>query len=179
MRYRRSYVEGGTYFFTVNLQDRRKSLLVEHIAVLRSAVAVIQRKKPFEIDAWVVLPDHMHAVWTLPENDSDYTSRWREIKKRFSQEILKVENSLVSRKRGVGNGIWQARFWEHTIRDGRDYEHHIDYVHINPLKHGFVTQVKDWPYSSFHRAVKRGEYPINWGGESDLKYSNESFGERR
>ncbi|MFP3423657.1 REP-associated tyrosine transposase [Pseudoalteromonas sp. SIMBA_162] len=164
MQYRRNYVKGGTYFFTVNLLDRNKSLLVEHIDLLRESIRFVKSQRPFYIDAWVVLPDHLHAVLTLPDDDVDYSSRWREIKKRFSKSLPKTEFLTQTRKRKNERGIWQRRFWEHTIRDDNDYWHHVNYVHFNPLKHGLVSQVTDWPYSSFHRAVKQGIYTNNWCG---------------
>ena len=162
--YRRNYVAGGTYFFTVNLLDRKKALLVDYVGALRESVAQVKRKRPFQIDAWVVLPDHMHAVWTLPEGDSDYSGRWREIKKAFNRYIPMDELLSPARQQQGERGIWQRRFWEHTIKSDVDYRHHIDYVHINPLKHGLVNSVKDWPYSSFHQYVKKGVYPENWCG---------------
>ncbi|MBB1344594.1 MULTISPECIES: REP-associated tyrosine transposase [Pseudoalteromonas] len=165
MQYRRNYVKGGSYFFTVNLLDRNKSLLVEHIDLLRESIRVVKFQRPFYIDAWVVLPDHLHAVLTLPDNDTDYSGRWREIKKRFSKSLPKTEFLTQTRKRKNERGIWQRRFWEHTIRDDNDYWHHVNYVHFNPLKHGLVSRIVDWPYSSFHRAVKRGIYTNNWCGE--------------
>ena len=165
MQYRRNYVKGGSYFFTVNLLDRNKSLLVEHIDLLRESIRVVKCQRPFYIDAWVVLPDHLHAVLTLPDNDTDYSGRWREIKKRFSKSLPKTEFLTQTRKRKNERGIWQRRFWEHTIRDDNDYWHHVNYVHFNPLKHGLVSRIVDWPYSSFHRAVKRGIYTNNWCGE--------------
>ncbi|MFC3114409.1 REP-associated tyrosine transposase [Cellvibrio fontiphilus] len=152
----------GLIFFTVNLLDRRQTLLVDYVAQLRNAVAKVKRQRPFIIDAWVVLPDHMHAVWTLPEGDSDYSGRWREIKKEFNRNIPAGELLSIARQRQGERGIWQRRFWEHTIKSETDYRHHIDYVHINPLKHGLVTQVKDWPYSSFHRYHQNGLYPQHW-----------------
>ncbi|MCP4061639.1 MAG: transposase [Pseudoalteromonas sp.] len=164
MQYRRNYVKGGTYFFTVNLLVRNKSLLVEHIDLLRESIRFVKSQRPFYIDAWVVLPDHLHAVLTLPDDDVDYSSRWREIKKRFSKSLPKTEFLTQTRKRKNERGIWQRRFWEHTIRDDNDYWHHVNYVHFNPLKHGLVSQVADWPYSSFHRAVKQGIYANNWCG---------------
>lgn len=165
MQYRRNYVAGGTYFFTVNLLDRNKTLLVDLITELREAVHFVKQRRPFHIDAWVVLPDHMHAVWTLPQGDSDYSSRWRDIKKRFSKSLPFNEELSLVRKKNSERGIWQRRFWEHTIKDERDYRHHIDYVHVNPFKHGLVDRVVDWPYSSFHRAVKQGIYDPSWCGE--------------
>ncbi len=163
--YRRNYVAGGTYFFTVNLLDRKKTLLVDYVTCLRESVAKVKRRRPFYIDAWVVLPDHMHAVWTLPVDDADYSGRWREIKKEFNRYIPAGELLSPARQQQCERGIWQRRFWEHTIKSEQDYHHHINYVHINPLKHGLVTQVKDWPYSSFHLYVKKGIYPSDWCGE--------------
>jgi putative transposase len=163
--YRRNYVAGGTYFFTVNLLDRKKTLLVDYVDCLRESVVRVRCKRPFEINAWVVLPDHMHAVWTLPEGDSDYSGRWREIKKAFNRYIPKEELLSYSRQKQGERGIWQRRFWEHTIKSEQDYRHHIDYVRLNPLKHGLVTEIKDWPFSSFHGYVKKGIYTIDWCGD--------------
>ena len=117
MRYRRCYVEGGTYFFTVNLLERDQTLLVDQVDLLRDVVRKVRQQRPFFIDAWVVLPDHMHAVWTLPQGDSDYSGRWREIKKSFSKQLPKTECLSAVRQRKGERGIWQRRFWEHTIRD--------------------------------------------------------------
>jgi Transposase and inactivated derivatives len=155
---------GWNVFFTVNLHNRGTSLLVEHIEELREVVRFVKSARPFVIDAWVVLPDHLHAVWTLPRGDANYSIRWQEIKKRFSKALPKTESLSSSNLKRGERGIWQKRFWEHCIRDEQDYQRHIDYVHINPFKHGLVTQVKDWPYSSFHRAVELGQYPQNWCG---------------
>jgi len=174
--YRRNYVEGGTYFFTVNLQEREKSLLVDNVHVLRAAVAKVKRKRPFEIVAWVILPDHLHAIWTLPEGDADYSSRWREIKKAFVKQLPKGERLSATRLKNGERGIWQRRFWEHTIVSEGDYRNHLDYVYRNPLKHGLVDQVKDWPYSSFHRDVERGLYDVNWCG-ANVESNNSNFGE--
>ncbi len=166
--YRRSLVLGGTYFFTVNLQNRSLTLLVDHIDALRSAVKIVQKKKPFQINAWVVLPDHLHTIWTMPEGDNDYSSRWRDIKKAFSKSIPAGETRTKTNLNRHERGIWQRRFWEHTIRDEIDFKHHFDYVHVNPLKHGYVQSVQDWPYSTFHREVKKGVYEFNWCGEPEL-----------
>jgi putative transposase len=163
--YRRNRVPGGTYFFTVNLLERKGRLLVEHIDLLRDAVRLVRRDRPFHIDAWVVLPDHLHAVWTLPAGDSDYSGRWREIKKAFSKGLPKTERLSAVRMAKGERGIWQRRFWEHTIRDDADYAAHLDYVHINPVKHGLVKHVAQWPYSSFHRAVSMGLYPLDWASD--------------
>jgi putative transposase len=142
---------GTSWFFTVNLLDRRQRLLVKHIDRLREAVRETRRRFPFEIDAMVVLPDHIHAVWTLPEGDCDFPVRWRLIKIGFSKSIPKGEWIGEGRRVRGERGIWQRRYWEHAIRDPRDYAHHIDYCWFNPVKHGLVANVEDWPFSSFHR----------------------------
>lgn len=158
--YRRTLVHGATYFFTV-VTRQRKPILASPAAVemLRKSVAAVQRVQPFVIDAWVVLPDHMHAIWTLPDGDADYSRRWGRIKAGFTQR------SGIGRVAGRGRdaGVWQPRFWEHLIRNDRDASAHMDYVHFNPVKHGLVRRVSDWPYSSFHRCVRDGLYPGNWG----------------
>jgi putative transposase len=174
MNYRRNYVDGGTYFFTVNIYDRQSTLLVDQIDILRSAVKFVKQRKPFQINAWVVLPDHMHAIWTLPPEDSDYSSRWREIKKRFTKELIK--DSFVH-SRLKGKVVWQKRFWEHTIKSHVDFQKHFDYVHINPLKHGVVERVSDWPFSSFHRSVAQGLYSKDWCGDIDKEDGFTSYGE--
>ena len=150
--YRRSHIPGGTWFFTVNLRNRQSDLLTRYIAQLRAVTADIKRKKPFLINAWVILPEHMHAIWTLPEGDTDYSGRWRDIKKTFTRELGMRE-------------VWQPRFWEHAIRHEDDYRRHMDYVYINPVKHGYVKRVIDWPYSTFHRDVSLGLYPPDWAGD--------------
>ena len=162
--YRRNRVPGGTYFFTVNLLERKSGLLVKYIDCLREAVRMVRLSQPFHIDAWVVLPDHMHCVWTLPEGDADYSSRWKAIKIAFSKSIPKTERLSAVRIAKGERGIWQRRYWEHRIRSDKDYAAHVDYCHINPLKHGLVSQVIDWPYSTFHRLVEQGVYPAGWAG---------------
>jgi putative transposase len=157
--YRRRRVPGGTYFFTVNLYDRRSGLLTRNIGILREAVRKVRARAPFHIDAWVVLPDHLHCLWTLPEGDLDYSGRWQAIKTAFSKHIPEGEFRSVSRREKGERGIWQRRFWEHLIRDDRDYGAHIDYIHFNPVRHGLVAHAADWPYSSFHRLVAAGFYP--------------------
>ena len=163
--YRRNRVSGGIYFFTVNLLERRVRLLVEHVDALRNAVRQVRAQRPFHIDAWVVLPDHTHCVWTLPPGDADYSSRWKAIKIAFAKALPRTERLSAVRERKGGRGIWQRRFWEHTIRDDRDYAAHVDYVHINPVKHGLVERVADWLYSSFHRLVTDGIYPQDWAAD--------------
>ena len=173
--YRRAFVPGGCWFFTVNLLERRRTLLVDHIATLRDAVARTRRDTPFEIDAMVVLPDHLHAVWTLPPGDADFSTRWRLIKTRFAKALPKQERLSAVRERRRERGIWQRRFWEHLIRDETDYARHLEYCMINPVKHSLVSRVQDWPHSSFHRDVQRGLFPIDWAGDAEF---DGLFGER-
>ncbi|WP_046156319.1 REP-associated tyrosine transposase [Chromobacterium vaccinii] len=166
MRYRRSMAEGGIWFFTVNLADRRQGYLTRHIDVLRQVVRQVRDRHPFEIVAMVVLPDHFHAVWALPEGDADYAIRMALIKAAFSRNLPKVERIRESRERKRERGIWQRRYWEHQIRDEADLQAHVDYIHYNPVKHGHAERVVDWPYSSFHRYVRLGWLPEGWAGES-------------
>jgi len=173
--YRRNRVAGGTYFFTVALADRRSDLLVHDIVALRAAVARTRRLHPFQIDAWVVLPEHMHAVWTLPEGDADFSTRWGLIKRFFSASIPRGEARSASRAAKGERGLWQRRFWEDTVRDAEDFARHVDYVHFNPVKHGLATSPGDWPYSSFRHAVARGAYPADWSNQVGLAGE---FGER-
>jgi putative transposase len=136
---------------------------------LRHAVAATRRKYPFEIDAIVVLPDHLHAVCTLPPGDADFSLRWRLIKSRFAKSLPKQEPLSAVRLARGERGVWQRRFWEHLIRDEADYARHVEYCYINPVKHGFVAQVSDWPHSSFHRHVERGIFPQDWAGDFDTR----------
>ena len=133
---------------------------------LRAAVAATRQRYPFTIDAFVVLPDHLHAVWTLPPGDCDFSTRWRLIKSRFAKALPKQERLSAVRAARGERGIWQRRFWEHLIRDETDYARHVEYCYINPLKHGLVTRVRDWPYSSFHRDVRAAVFPLDWGGDT-------------
>jgi putative transposase len=163
--YRRIWQTGGTYFFTVNLAHRHNNdLLIRHIDQLRSAIRTVRSRHPFHIHAWVVLPEHMHCIMELPLDDSDFALSWRLIKARFSMELPADEIRNASRLRRGERGIWQRRYWEHLIRDERDFQKHMDYVHINPVKHGHVAQVADWPHSTFHRCVREGIYPVDWAG---------------
>lgn len=156
--------EGGTYFFTVNLLQRNDNpLLTEHIHLLRNAIKTVKAKYPFHIHAWVVLPDHMHCIWQLPPTDDDFSIRWRLIKSGFSKSIQNSEPISVSRQKRQERGIWQRRFWEHRIRDDNDFARHMDYIHYNPVKHGHVQKVKDWPFSTFHHWVRLGIYDDDWG----------------
>ncbi|MEZ5463699.1 MAG: transposase [Lysobacteraceae bacterium] len=163
--YRRARTPGACWFFTVNLAERRGNRrLVENVDVLRAAFSTVHSRRPFHINAIVVLPDHLHCIWTLPQGDADYATRWGLIKAKFSRALPAGERINASRQSRGERGIWQRRFWEHQIRDDRDFEQHVDYIHFNPVKHGHVSCVKDWPHSSFHRFVARGIYPLDWGG---------------
>jgi putative transposase len=175
--YRRNFLPGGSFFFTVNLLDRRSLLLTEQIELLREAFRYARERHPFSIEASVVLPDHLHAVWTMPEGDADYALRWRLIKSVFSRGLPPSETVSKSRLSKGERGIWQRRYWEHTLRDENDFAKHVDYIHFNPVKHGHVSRVVDWPYSSFHRFVRLGTYPADWAG--DAKDDGSRFGERR
>jgi putative transposase len=161
--YRRNRVEGGTYFFTVTLADRRSRLLVEHGDLLREAFSIVRKQRPFTIVAISVMPEHIHAIWTLPEGDADYSGHWRAIKSRFTRS-LSGNGGALSRNRKGEHAVWQRRFWEHTIRDDEDLARHVAYIHYNPVKHGLVKQVKDWPLSSFHRFVREGLLDEDWAG---------------
>src|SRR6266478_4312086 len=154
--YQRNFLPGGSYFFTVNLADRRRALLTEHVDLLRAAFRQLRARHPFAIEAAVTLPDHLHAIWTLPNGDADFATRWRLIKSAFSRGLPRGER-----------GIWQRRYWEHTLRDEDDFVRHLDYIHFNPVKHGHAARVRDWPFSSFRRWVRLGAYPVDWAGTAD------------
>jgi putative transposase len=173
--YRRSLVPGGTFFFTVNLASRQSELLTENIELLRTAFRYARLRYPFVVDAIVVLPEHLHAIWTLPEGDADFPLRWRLIKTVFSRSLAPGERIPPTRSRKGERGIWQRRYWEHVVRDESDYVRHVDYIHFNPVKHGHVDRVQDWPYSSFHRMARLGLYPQDWGLSS--KAGEAGFGE--
>ena len=163
--YRRFFVPRGPYFFTINLLERRNNrMLVTHIDALREAVRKTKLERPFRIDGWVVLPEHMRLMMTLPPHDGDFSNRIKAIKIRFNRAIPAVERRSDVRAANGERGIWQRRFWEHAIRDERDFEKHLDYLHFNPVKHGHVACVKDWPYSTFHHWVERGVYSLDWAG---------------
>jgi putative transposase len=174
-RYRRPKIEGGTFFFTVVLADRSSDLLVKHIERLRQVYRAVRERLPFETNAICILPDHLHTIWTLPSGDSDFASRWSQIKSGFSRGLPAAQLRSRSQIERRETGIWQRRFWEHAIRDDADFERHVDYIHFNPAKHGYVTRVCDWPYSSFHRYVKNALLPADWGG--DLAEIDGRFGE--
>jgi putative transposase len=173
--YRRNLVAGGTYFFTVTLEDRRSRALVDHISALRDAFRTARRERPFVIDAIVILPDHLHAIFTLPLEDSDFSGRWRRIKGHFSSHMIAAGASEERHPNGE-YALWQRRFWEHTIRNEKDFARHVDYIHFNPIKHGLVSRVSDWPHSSFHLYVRRGILPEDWAG--DVREGRFAYGER-
>jgi putative transposase len=173
--YRRTWHPGGTYFFTVNLLERHNNdLLIRHIDTLRDVVRDVKNRHPFHIHGWVVLPEHLHCIIELPDGDSDFATRWRLIKIEFSKAIPKTERRSTVRISRGERGLWQRRFWEHLIRNEADYQTHMDYIHFNPVKHGHVSRVKDWPYSTFHRLVAKGVYPLDWAGgnEDTLGYDD-------
>ncbi|MBF0674635.1 transposase [Pseudomonas sp.] len=163
--YRRDHTPGATWFFTLNLADRNATLLTTHIENLRSAFVYAMHRHPWRIDAVVILPDHLHAICTLPAHDADYPLRWRLIKAHFSRSLPKHEHISASRARRGERGIWQRRYWEHRIRDEKDFVRHVNYIHHNPRKHGHVENLADWPWSSFHRYVLMGLLPEDWAGE--------------
>ena len=164
--YRRLRVPGGCWFFTVTLADRSADHLVRHVDALRSSVRAVRERRPFRIDAMVILPDHIHAVWTLPEDDADYSSRWYLIKLGFTRRLNTAGVALPPGRRRGERGLWQRRFWDHLLRDDDDYGRHVDYCHFNPMKHGLVDRVIDWPHSTFHRAVREGIYAPDWTGDA-------------
>lgn len=147
--YVRSRVAGGTYFFTVVTRDRRPVLTDDACrGALRAAVLSTRQRWPFTVDAWVLLPGHLHCIWTLPSGDADFSKRWSATKRMTSQAL--------------GRSVWQPRFWEHSIRDESDLQRHMNYLHGNPVKHGYVPRAIDWPYSTFHRYVALGRYAADW-----------------
>lgn len=158
--YRRLFVPGGTFFFTVNLLDRSCDLLTENIAALRRSYGYVAQRHPFETIAVVILPDHLHCIWRLPEDDHDYPMRWRLLKSHFSKQLRREDDPRSGRRKGE-RGVWQRRFWEHTIRDDDDLSRHVDYIHFNPVKHGYVAGPDDWPYSTWREWKKEYGRPIN------------------
>ncbi len=173
-RYRRANIAGGTFFFTLTLADRSSDLLVRNIDRLRAVYRSVQERRLFETIAICILPDHLHAIWSLPPGDADFAMRWSLIKSGFSRGLPAASRSR-SKTAKREKGIWQRRYWEHVIRDDADLARHVDYIHFNPVKHGLVPRVCDWPHSSFHQFVKRGALPVDWGG--DIRALAGSFGE--
>lgn len=165
MQYRRNREAGGTYFFTLVTYQRQHLLTIpENIIRLRTAFKREMHKRSFEIEAIVILPDHLHTLWILPETDDDYSTRWSNIKRYFSTACVGVTGDVLKSRQSKRNKpVWQNRFWEHTIQNERDRQNHMDYIHYNPVKHGLVKSPGEWPYSSFRRSVKKGWYEESWG----------------
>jgi putative transposase len=158
----------------VNLAQRNgNDLLVKHVDALRDAFRIVKMAHPFELEAIVILPDHLHAIWRVPPNDSDFSRRWRLIKAYFSKMIPHEETISPSRSRKGERGIWQRRYWEHVIRDDLDMQRHLDYIHYNPVKHGYANSAIDWPFSSFHRYLADGYYFNDWFASDDALRSAE------
>ncbi len=179
--YRRAKITGGTYFFTVATYRRQRFLCDESVrTALREAIHEARAVCPFTIDGWVLLPDHLHCIWTLPKGDADFGKRWAMIKRFVTKRCgpaLQFDALLNdSKRKRKESTVWQRRYWEHIVRDETDYVRHMDYLHYNPVKHGLVNCMKDWPYSTFHRYVKEGVYPEDWGGVCD-KEMDGGFGE--
>ncbi len=179
--YRRAKIPGGTYFFTVATYRRGKFLIDEPFRLaLREGIGLARETLPFDIEAWALLPDHLHCIWRLPEGDADYAKRWAIIKRHVSKRcghLLAHDAALSeSRRTRKESAVWQRRYWEHQIRDEHDFARHADYIHYNPVKHGYVGRVADWPYSTFHRFVQAGVYTENWAGTGETTREND-FGE--
>lgn len=176
--YIRNYQKGASYFFTINIRDRQSQLLTTYIDELRLAYQKTQQKMPFTTDAIIILPDHIHALWTFPENDNDYPTRIRLLKSYFSRKLpahVKQTNNQ-SRQGKSETGVWQRRYWEHTIQNEIDYNRHMDYIHYNAVKHGHAKNPADWKHSTFMREVDNGRYDLNWAGDD---YEDSRFGERQ
>ncbi len=178
MHYRRARIKGGTYFFTLNLAERKKTLLIDHIDNLRECLNTVKQRHPFKLDAMVVLPDHLHAMITLPNGDDDYAMRWMLIKQGFSRQLPKTERINKSRKTKGERGIWQRRYWEHLIRNQDDYKKHVDYIHYNPVKHGYVNKAVEWKYSTLHQYIREGIVHPDWGQHVEENPENNAHGER-
>jgi len=167
MLYRRARIAGASYFFTVVTHERRPIFRnAEAVALFQGGLSRIKHQHPFDIDAYVILPDHMHYIWTLPDGDSEFSTRWRLIKEAFTKPFVRQQQPLersASRLAKREQPVWQRRFWEHVIRDDDDYATHVDYIHYNPVRHELVAAARDWRYSSFGEWVERGIYNANWG----------------
>jgi putative transposase len=180
--YRRLQTKGGTFFFTVVTFRRQPILTAEAVRqALREGIHRARQSLPFKIEAWVLLPNHLHAIWTLPPEDNNYAARWaiikREVSKCCGRQFSIPENLSDSKQKRQESGIWQRRFWEHQIRDDLDFQRHMNYLHWNPVKHGYVRKLADWPFSSFHRLAAEGIYPPDWGGDSIDEAEAINFGE--
>ena len=166
MRYRRAFVPGGSFFFTLVMQGRRPVFAsAETVDVLREAFRSVRSTRPFELEAMVVLPDHLHCIWSLPKDDADFATRWRLLKTWFTKHCDPALRLVPDRARAARNeqALWQHRYWEHMLRDEIDFARHVEYIHFNPVKHGLVASAMDWPYSSFRQYVEAGVYPPDCG----------------
>jgi putative transposase len=166
MRYRRAFVAGGSFFFTLVTEKRRPLLAsADAVGTLREAFRLVRSSRPFELDAIVILPDHLHCIWTLPPGDADFATRWRLIKTWFTKHcapaLRSLPNSLQKSRRE--QALWQHRYWEHLLRDERDFDRHVEYIHYNPVKHGYAASPMEWPHSSFRRYAEAGIYAAGWG----------------
>lgn len=181
-QYRRSKTKGGAFFFTVCTLGRQPLLIQAGVrTALRAAIKLVRSKYPFSIDAWVLMPDHLHCIWTLPEDGANFGLRWALIKQQVTKRCAHIFHpeggQSTSRIKRRESGLWQRRFWEHQIRDETDLLNHMNYLHWNPVKHGHVRRVSDWPYSTFHRFVAAGIYPRDWGGNGADTLENGNYGE--
>jgi putative transposase len=180
MQYRRARIEGGTFFFTVVTHHRQRILCIpENVLLLRGVLRGVMERHPFWINAFVVLPEHLHCIWTLPPEDTDFSTRWRLIKSNFSRRCNKETNlvSTASRAKNSEQAIWQRRFWEHMIRDDEDFRRHVEYIHYNPVKHGMVKAPMDWEYSSFRCYVRDGIYDRHWGADTNIDFDSRTGNE--
>ncbi|MDI6797500.1 MAG: transposase [Desulfatibacillaceae bacterium] len=182
MRYRRARAKGGTYFFTVVTFARRKFLAAAlPLSILREAFARTMADRPFEVDAWVIMPDHMHFIWTLPEGDLDFSTRWRLIKARFTNSFRERASVSQDPSRALKSEwqVWQRRYWEHQVRDEADFIRCVEYIHYNPVKHGVAKAPVEWPHSSFHKFVKEGKVHPSWakGGLMEMEDDTDDYGE--
>ncbi len=181
--YRRDQTPGGTWFFTVVAFKRRPIFCQQQFREsLQRSIIRTGEVLPFKINAWVLLPDHLHCVWTLPDNDAEFSMRWKLIKQYVSRECQSYfpghDDFSVAKKKRRESSIWQRRFWEHRIRSERDFAKHLDYLHFNPVKHGHCNNPADWPYSSFHRYQAKGFYPKDWATTESPKFNQKTkFGE--
>ena len=170
--YRRARVAGGTYFFTVVTYRRHPVFHQEPaIRLLEQSFSLVGAEYPFILEAMVILPDHLHCIWTLPDGDADFSGRWRRIKARFSRKYVRSGHPPlpVSMQKKGEKAIWQRRFWEHTIRDEEEFCRYCDYIHYNPVKHGLAASPIEWSHSSFRRFVENGSYDVDWGHEMPLR----------
>jgi REP-associated tyrosine transposase len=172
MRYHRTEAAGASYFFTV-VTFRRQPVFTEApvVEMLERAIRRVQERRPFVVEAQVVLADHLHALWTLHEEDSDYPTRWRLIKEAFTREYVPAYGLIWHDHRRHARGgrtVWQRRYWEHLIRDDRDFSAHLEYIHLNPVRHGLVSAPRDWPHSTFLKWVANGSYDLTWGSKGPV-----------